>query len=165
MKVLLVRHSTAVDPYEAPTDDTRWLTAAGRARMRRVAERVAGEAAPTRIFTSPLVRAVQTAEILAGVGGFEGPLEVHPPLAVEYGTTAQALAVLEKMPADAVVALVTHAPKVRVLAGHLSGQGHMPGFRTGSVCCVELGEAGGRFEWMLDPETLQLHRALATAGR
>lgn len=152
MKVLIIRHSSAVDPYEAPSDDLRWLTDEGRRRMRAVAAELLKHVQPTLIFTSPLTRAVQTAEILAGVAGFDGPLAVHPPLAVDYGTTAQALSVLERASDEDTVALVSHAPKVRVLAGHLAGEARMPGFRTGAACLVE----DGSFRWMLDPATLRL---------
>lgn len=162
MYVLVARHSTAVDPYAAPSDETRWLTESGRQRMRRVAQAIAKERPPTKMFVSPLVRAVQTAEILAGGCNFDGPLEVHPPLAAEYGTSAQALSVLDRcsFEDDEVVALVTHMPKVRILAGHLAGEERMPSFRTGAVCCVRVTPQGGSFQWMLNPETLRFSRVL-----
>ena len=66
--IYLVRHGIAVDPAEKGTldDDSRPLTDRGRRRFRRLARTFAqlGEV-PDFIFTSPLVRAVQTAEILA----------------------------------------------------------------------------------------------------
>ncbi len=141
----------------APSDRDRWLTDSGRRTVRAVG------AALTRldlqlscIYTSPLVRAVQTAEILAGTQpGFDGPLEVHPALASEEGTTAQALAPLDHAEEDDLVALVTHMPKIGILAGHLCGLPSAPSFRAGSACLIELDEGGGRFRWMLDPQTLK----------
>src|SRR5712691_7627004 len=69
IRIYLVRHGIAVDPSEKGTldDDSRPLTAKGRRRFRRLARAFAqlGEI-PDFTFTSPLVRAVQTAEILAG---------------------------------------------------------------------------------------------------
>src|SRR5438309_12026701 len=69
IRIYLVRHGIAVDPAEkgALDDYSRPLTARGRRRFRRLARAFArlGEP-PDFIFTSPLVRAVQTAEILAG---------------------------------------------------------------------------------------------------
>ena len=153
MRVLLVRHSTAIDPHAAPTDDSRWLTDEGRTRMRRVALalRELGLAFDA-IYTSPLVRAVQTAEILASSApDFAGPLEVHPELAPDHGTTAQALAPLDHAGDDDLVVLVGHEPKIRVLAGTLAGLQHMPGFQPGSACLVELRGAHGAFRWMMDP--------------
>ena len=153
-----MRHSTAVDPYAAPTDETRWLTAEGRARMRTLAPHVEKALGPlTHLFTSPLVRAVQTADLLAEGIGFKGAITVHQALAAEFGTTAQALSVLETLDERATVALVTHAPKVRVLAGHLSGEEMLPGFRTGSACCIDIDRSGtGKIAFWLDPETPQV---------
>ncbi|MBX3246193.1 MAG: histidine phosphatase family protein [Myxococcales bacterium] len=159
MKVLLVRHSTAVGPYEAPTDEMRWLSAAGRTRMRTVASMIAAELRPTRIFTSPLARAVQTADLLAEGTGFRGEVEVWPALAAEHGTSAQALAALDQATDGDVVALVTHVPKVAVLAGHLLGREHVPSFHTGTTLAVERAPSGGaRLLWHLDPEGMRFIR-------
>src|SRR5437764_6692342 len=69
IRIYLVRHGIAVDPAEKGSldDDARPLTAKGRRRFRRLARAFVqlGEP-PDFIFTSPLVRAAQTAEILAG---------------------------------------------------------------------------------------------------
>ncbi len=155
MKVLVIRHSIAVDHSDAPSDDTRWLTDEGRRRMRQVSQAIVAESRPSVILTSPLTRAVQTAEILAHVAELDA-VRVHLPLSLDYGTTAQAVTILDSQPSDAVVAFVSHAPKVRVLASHLTGDQRIPGFRTGSVCCAE----EGRFAWWLDPEKLEIQRAL-----
>ena len=149
MKVLIIRHSSAVDPYAAPSDELRWLTAEGRIRMQRVAEEIGSRVAITHIYTSPLVRAVQTADILATSIGYTGAIEVHAPLASEYGTTAQALAVLERHAEEDVLALVSHAPKVRVLAGHLAGESNLQGFTTAATCCIDLTRP--QIDWFLDP--------------
>lgn len=158
MKVLLVRHSTAVGPYEAPTDDMRWLSAAGRARMRRVAALVRSELTITRIFASPLARALQTADLLAEGIGFDGEVVVWPALAAEHGTSAQALAALDHVGDDDVVALVTHVPKVAVLAGHLLGRDRVPEFQTGTVLALERDPLGARELWTLDPDRMVLRR-------
>lgn len=158
MKVLLIRHSTAVGPYEAPTDEMRWLSAAGRARMRQVARMVGAEVALTRIFASPLARALQTADLLAEGVGFSGAVEVWPALASEHGTSAQALAALDHAHDDDVVALVTHVPKVAVLAGHLLGRDRAPEFHTASVLALERDASGARELWVLDPERMTIVR-------
>ena len=153
-----MRHSTAVDPYGAPTDESRWLTSEGRVRMRNLVPVLGDALGPvSHFFTSPLVRAVQTADLLAEGLGFPGAVEVHRPLAAEFGTTAQALSVLEDMDPRATVVLVTHAPKVRVLAGHLSGRPQMPGFRTASACAVDIDRQGnGKVAFWLDPEPARI---------
>ena len=113
----------------------------------------------SRIYTSPLVRAVQTAEILAATAlAFDGPLEVQRALSTEEGTTAEALAPLEAAEDDAVIVMVTHMPKVGVLASHLGRLASAPGFRTGAACLIALEGGMGRVEWMLDPSSLERRR-------
>ncbi|MEM9493488.1 MAG: phosphoglycerate mutase family protein, partial [Myxococcota bacterium] len=66
MKLYLIRHSNAVDAGDGISDGHRFLSAEGRTRCREVG-RVLREAGVTldAVVTSPLVRAVQTAELLA----------------------------------------------------------------------------------------------------
>ncbi|MBV8149574.1 MAG: histidine phosphatase family protein, partial [Candidatus Eremiobacteraeota bacterium] len=67
MIVYFVRHGAAVDAQEwSGSDDNRPLTQKGRDRMERVGERLEDlEIEADAIVTSPLLRAKQTAEILA----------------------------------------------------------------------------------------------------
>ena len=70
MKLLVVRHAAAADKDEfgrtGKSDDLRPLTPAGKREMRDVARGIR-EVVPDidALLTSPLVRAMQTAEILA----------------------------------------------------------------------------------------------------
>jgi len=156
MRVLIVRHGAAVDTYEADSDGQRWLTHDGRRTMRGVAEVLAAQSVRfDHVFVSPLVRAVQTAEILAAPTGFEGPLSVWPFLA--GGTTAQALSILDRVEDDeATVTLVGHEPLARAMSAHLTGAPDYPGFRTGGVCVAEIVSSGtGRFVWAVDPKALR----------
>lgn len=153
MRVVLVRHGEAVDTHAVSSDAVRYLTARGRRAVRQVgAALVEHGVSLTRIYTSPLVRAVQTAEILAGAVGLEGPVEVWAPLA--GGTTAHALAALDHALEDDVVALVGHEPSIRTMAAHLTGFARFPGFRTGGACIVDWRGDAGSFQWALDPKTL-----------
>ena len=65
MNLLLMRHGEAVDSAGVLGDGARWLTGKGRQHTRGVAEHLTSHASPGTIWTSPLVRAVQTAEIVA----------------------------------------------------------------------------------------------------
>jgi len=67
VELLLVRHAIAAErDHAAYRDDrARPLTAEGRKRMAEVAAGLAQLVTPTDVFTSPLLRARQTAEILA----------------------------------------------------------------------------------------------------
>lgn len=153
MRVLIIRHGAAVDPHEAEGDGQRWLTTEGRQTMRQVASALAEAGLNCdRVFTSPLVRAVQSAEILAAHRGFEGPLEVWDALA--GGSTEVALAPLDRAGAEETVGLVGHEPLVRSMVAQLTGELAMFPFRAGAACFVEWDGSSGVFRWMLDPRTL-----------
>ena len=66
MKLLLVRHGKAEDVSPSGSDAERVLSESGKRRMKKIARALSFIAKePTTIATSPLVRAQQTAEILA----------------------------------------------------------------------------------------------------
>jgi len=161
MQVLLVRHAAAVDTGSARTDYERWLSDDGRRTMTKVGEALTTmDLRYSRIYTSPLVRAVQTAEILAATQpGFDGPLEVLSALSTEEGSAAQALAPLDLAAGDELIVMVSHMPKVGVLAAHLGQRATAPSFRTASACLLSLEGGKGRVEWMLDPDTCELRQA------
>lgn len=144
-----MRHGAAVDPRQASSDATRHLTLAGREDTRRVAAtlRVQG-LVPTHVFSSPLVRAVQTAEVAAAALGLEGPIAAHPPL-VPGGVSAHALAVLDARAEADTVLLVSHEPTVRVLSSHLAGI-DFPPFPTSGVAVFERADTV-RFLGRVDP--------------
>ena len=160
MRVLLVRHGEAVGGRAAASDHDRWLTDDGRRTTTTVGEMLGRlDLHYSRIYTSPLVRAVQTAEILALTQpGFDGPLEVHRALSSDEGTTAQALAPLDDGGDDDLIVMVGHMPKVGVLAAHLGRLAHAPAVLTGLVCLLSVEGGKGRILWMLDPHTLELRR-------
>ena len=69
-RVLVARHGEAEYETELVSDDGGSLTALGRRQSRELAERLRGERI-ARIWTSPLSRAVQTAEIVAAALGVD----------------------------------------------------------------------------------------------
>ena len=160
MQLLLVRHGEAVDTAEASSDHDRWLTNAGRRTVTTVGEMLSRiDLHYSIIYTSPLVRAVQTAEILVATQpGFDGPVHVHRALSTEQGTTAQALAPIDLAGPEDVIVMVGHMPKVGVLAAHLGRLAHAPAFGTSSVCLLTVEGGRGHPQWMLDPRTLELRR-------
>ncbi len=156
MQILLVRHGAAVTAVGRLADEDRWLADDGRQTTRRVGTKWAELGLrPDVVYTSPLVRAVQTAELLGAALGCER-IEVHPPLAIDAGTTTEALSVLERLGADQTAVLVTHEPKIRSLAGTLGRMRSFPGFATsGSV--LFRGERGATsFAMALNPRTLSV---------
>jgi 2,3-bisphosphoglycerate-dependent phosphoglycerate mutase len=73
-RLILARHGEAAYETETMTDFGGSLTALGRAQARELGERLAGERV-AGVVCSELARAVQTAEIAAGVLGL--PVEVR----------------------------------------------------------------------------------------
>src|SRR5579884_3785801 len=75
MEIYLLRHGIAEDPAPGTTDADRALTAEGRKKLRTVMDAAfdAG-VCPALVITSPLRRAVQTAEIAIDVLEYKGDL-------------------------------------------------------------------------------------------
>lgn len=69
-RLFLARHGEADHETSLVTDHGGWLSAAGRAQSRELGERLRGERI-ARVWSSPMSRAVQTAEIAAGVLGVD----------------------------------------------------------------------------------------------
>jgi phosphohistidine phosphatase len=144
MPVLLVRHGEAVG---SQSDDAhRYLTFKGRSDTAKLAARLRSMSiTPSQIVSSPLVRAVQTAEILAHVLGFDGTITTDAAF-VPDGDAA--LAVKRIPVSTGVTMVICHEPIVRAIAAHLTGQANHPGFRTSGAAMVE----GSRVTLTLNPE-------------
>ena len=118
MTLYLARHGRAVGSV-AGGDAARWLTDRGRAEIRQLAAELARRAVPLDcIVSSPLVRAVQTAELFAAALGFAGTLTIISALQPSGEAAAAALSLAA---AGAHVLAVSHEPLVSTLAGELAG--------------------------------------------
>ncbi|MEZ4254143.1 MAG: phosphoglycerate mutase family protein [Polyangiales bacterium] len=151
MRVVCVRHGEAVSPDDA-TDAHRWLTDAGRAAVRELGARLlaAGHVASV-IYTSPLVRAVQTAELLAAATGFAGAVGARPALAL--GTASQVVDMVDSNLMTDTVMLVGHEPSIRAFAAHFSGEARLGAFAPATAVIAEWDAEThqGRFVARLDP--------------
>jgi phosphohistidine phosphatase len=115
MNLIIVRHAAAVDRTRDCSEENRYLTPEGRAYFRKTAHTVQRKGiAPSLILTSPLVRAVQTAEILAETIAYAGPLQVVDMLASEFSVPDLARLFAEYPPQREVV-LVGHEPDLSAL--------------------------------------------------
>jgi phosphohistidine phosphatase len=139
VKVFLVRHAQAdSDVPEGLDDGARALTGKGR----RAAEkhfRALGKRmhAADLVLTSPLVRAVQTAQILALVQELDVPLRVHRSLLPDMPVGSQES--LLKKHRDENLILVGHNPSIPSMAAHLLRLGGFPrSVPPGSVVALEL---------------------------
>jgi phosphohistidine phosphatase len=154
MQLVLIRHARAEERMLFKRDRTRALTQDGGRRMRKAA-RGLHVLLPglTQIATSPLLRARQTAEIVAAV--YAGIDTVSLP-ALSPGMAPRAvLAWLRAQPADATLALVGHEPDLGLLAGWLlSGkQTGFVQFKKGAAALIEFSGAPtagkGMLTWLL----------------
>jgi phosphohistidine phosphatase len=131
--VFLVRHAHAA---KGEPDESRPLSERGRSEARLLAEALAArDDPPVLVLTSPLLRARQTAEVIASAA--EAELRVDERLAP--GATADLL--VEALAGeDGPVAAIGHQPDCSHIALALTGTD--PGFPTGGM--VELTTEGAR---------------------
>ena len=148
VKIFLIRHGHAVDAAEQLSDGERYLTKKGRRAVREVgrALRKAGVAFEA-IVTSPLVRAVQIAELIAEQTEFAGVVEVLPSL-LPIGPIETSASVIQQRAQT--IAVVGHEPSISALAGLLIGTGYFPSLRKAQVICIQ----GAQAVWTVDPDRL-----------
>ena len=163
MKLYVMRHGPAEDHADSGVDGDRALTAAGRKRVRSVATLLleAGEA-PRHVITSSLVRAVQTAEIVAFATNFDehdGTVRVRSELA-PGGNGAQLARHLASEGGRRVM-IVGHEPDLSGLVSTLCGASFGRAFEKAMVVGLHLASdsdhAGIRF--VLEPKMLRIERA------
>jgi phosphohistidine phosphatase len=154
VKLYLVRHAEAIERSGATPDASRCLTTKGRLAFRKTARRVRKAGiSPAVIFTSPLLRAVQTAEILAERLGHEGPVVVTRELSPGFDLQAlRSLLMGAGSPEEA--AFVGHEPDLGLLAAALMAVPEGFPLRKGAVLAleVEIGVPKGAAEllWLTD---------------
>jgi phosphohistidine phosphatase len=159
MRLLLVRHGIAAPlGGEVARDEDRPLTAQGERRLRQVAGALVRLAArPRAILTSPLLRARQTAEILAQGWGHLRP-EIAPALAAgDFREVRHAIAGFDD---EDTVVLVGHEGWIsEFTARALGGQsGRAFRYRKGGVALIELSSAAasrGTLVWFIPPRAFR----------
>ena len=67
MKIYIMRHGPAEDQAPTGRDFDRKLTSSGRARTELAAHELGRWERPKRVISSPLVRTIETAEIVVSV--------------------------------------------------------------------------------------------------
>ena len=122
MRIYLVRHGSAAEPEHFDgRDEDRPLTAEGRQDLARLLRMVSGdEKAPVTIWTSPLVRAVQTAEMIAHRWSNDPEVRVTRALVPEAAPT-EILEELQHGLPEGPLALVGHMPNLGAVLARLIG--------------------------------------------
>jgi phosphohistidine phosphatase len=121
MQVYLLRHGAAEEERSGLNDADRALTADGRRKLRQTLQIAAqADVRPTLFLTSPLKRAIQTAEIAQQVFGYKG--ELLRTDALLPGSSVEAVWDEIRVHAkEAAIVLVGHNPLFAELAGYLLG--------------------------------------------
>jgi phosphohistidine phosphatase len=145
VEVFLLRHADAAAETVAMRDPHRHLTPAGRQQARAIGERLRWhDCTPTHIWASPLVRAIQTAELVAAGLGTELPVETLPALAPDDDPRS-VVAALAALSAEAAVILVGHEPGLSAIGALLVGQPEFPGLAKAEAARIESGALRWRF--------------------
>jgi len=153
VEVFLVRHAQSVDETLEIKDPARPLTAEGRDQARGLGERLRWhDCEPTHVFTSPLVRAVQTAELVIGALGSPCFVNVEPALAPAASARA-VVAALAALPDDASVMLFGHEPGLSDVAALLVGDPDVPALAKAEAVRITNGRVRWRFAWDAEAPT------------
>ncbi|MFZ5623837.1 MAG: SixA phosphatase family protein [Gemmatimonadota bacterium] len=164
MRLLLIRHAIAVEREEFAStgedDSLRPLTREGRFKMRRAAAGLKRTVSRLDLLaTSPWVRAVQTAEIIAKA--YRGLAFEETDVLLPAASNAAFLEWLAPRTDHEYVAAVGHEPHLGRLASWLLA-GTDTSFiqlRKGGAICIEFGDEVGRAKgllaWSLPPAELR----------
>ncbi len=145
--MFLVRHAEAVDETVELRDPYRHLTQHGRAQARALGERLRWhDCGPTHLYASPLVRALQTAELVCNAIGGDASVEILPQLAPD-GSARDVVAKVLALPPDAEVMLVGHEPSISAIAGLLASRSDFPALAKAEAVRLDNGEVRWRFAW------------------
>jgi len=169
LKLYLMRHGPAEEQADSGMDSDRALTASGRDRVRGVAKLLFDlEEQPLQVIASPLVRAVQTAEIVAVVtrlGDRQGNVQVRRELSPGGAGGAALVASLASAGAKRVM-LVGHEPDMSELTSTLISKGSPHPFEKAMVVGLQVGASGDhcRLRFVLDPKSHRLALDLRGSG-
>ncbi len=160
MILYIVRHGIAVDRTDpnSPAEPERPLTARGVKKTRLAALGLSKMGVKPDVFiTSPLIRSVQTAEIVAEALGF-APSKIRSSDELKPAANpAEFVKEITKLKAKEVMCF-GHAPYVDTMISQLAGaRGVFTSLKKAGVACFEHGPSQGRWEllWLVTPKMLR----------
>jgi len=129
MRIMIARHGKAEEKKLGIPDEERRLTTEGRREVEATSRILPWR--PAIVLTSPLVRARESAEIIASIYGVEVKVvdELHPSIL--------SLDAIKRIDIPDCAVLVGHAPSIENLVSELIGGGKIK-LSTGSIAGVEL---------------------------
>lgn len=152
-----LRHGQAANRADWQGEDSaRPLTTDGKRRMQREGAALrALDLAIDLVISSPLLRARQTAEIVASALGLGGRLITDPRLAPGFGPS-ELKGILAAHRGASALMLVGHEPDFSDTIGQLIGGGRLE-VKKGALALVELADRAtlaGRLLWLIPPKLL-----------
>jgi phosphohistidine phosphatase len=154
MQIFLLRHGIAEDKSPSGRDADRRLTDEGRAKLRRILERAHGAGVrPSLILSSPLKRAVETAEIAARELGYDGKIVRVGALSPD-ASPSEVWAEIRKRPDESAILLAGHEPLFSATVAYMLGSTRaMVDFRKGALVRIDVEGLGaspsGILQWMI----------------
>jgi phosphohistidine phosphatase len=160
--VMLLRHAIAEDRSDTGRDEDRRLTGEGKRKLREVVAGMRALELPVeRVLSSPLRRAVETAEIVAEAWDSAENVEVTPALAPGAGPDT-VISALAKIGRPRGVVLVGHEPDLTdVVSTLLTGTPSLVhvGFRKAGLAGIVVAtlppRSAGSLEFFLTPGQLR----------
>ena len=153
MQVFLIRHAHATDETLVLGDPLRPLTAQGRVQARKLGEKLRWyDCGITHVWTSPLVRAVQTAELVVAGLDHDITVDIAPDLAPE-GAQKDLVARVRKLPADSSIMLVGHEPGMSHIGALIVGDTSFPPLGKAEAVRIVDGKVRWRFAWDAEAPT------------
>jgi phosphohistidine phosphatase len=146
-QLYVVRHGKAEDDHPGG-DSARALTPAGREQFKAHADHLSNRVRVTGIVTSPLVRAVQTAELLAASWGTSSVV-VRNELSFETASPTTLAALIGEMGPG--WAFVGHNPSLAETLQEMLGLDDTPRLRKGAVAALLRSKAGWQLDWVAAP--------------
>lgn len=143
----MIRHAEAIAETVVLRDPMRHLTPEGRTQAQSLGDRLRWhDCTPTHIWTSPLVRAVQTAELVAIGLASTIAVEAVPSLAPGENERS-VVAAVQALPADACVLLVGHEPGISAIGALLLGASDFAPLDKAEAARISDGALRWRFPW------------------
>lgn len=154
LRLWLARHGEAVDPDAAASDFSRTLTAVGRHKLSELTQfLIVREQPPELILHSPLVRAEQTAQVIAEeIGSDQVKVRVEQALAPGVDID-ELLRRVARTTAERVLC-VGHQPDMSRCLAEMIGGGNIqysPGTVAGLDFQGPITRHGASLRWLIDP--------------
>jgi phosphohistidine phosphatase len=161
MKLIFVRHAIAIERTADVPEELRHLTSEGRAFLRKTARTMLKNGVePSLILTSPLLRSVQTADIIAESLSYIGPVMVAEELSPGFELAALQRIIATYHHMDELM-LVGHEPDLSGVVSVLLHVEESFSFKKGTaikLACRNGFDTAARFKWLAAGKKLTTSR-------